>query len=72
MSGTKEKGKWTCANNRCRKKKPHSEYSIVIAQYGQKVHGRSRQCNDCVQRRKRELDEQAARTASQVQKKARH
>ena len=70
-SGPRKEGMWTCVAQRCRQKKPQSEFSIAIARAKQKrqpqVPTGSRRCDDCVKAYEEELREQSSRTHREVQ-----
>jgi hypothetical protein len=70
VAGQRKHGFWKCANKRCGKQTPHSEFGRAIAQFGQRVRGDSRQCDACLERRAEELAEMMRSSLEHVQKKS--
>jgi hypothetical protein len=69
VAGQRKHGFWECANKRCGKQKPHSEFGRAIAKFGQEVRGNPRQCDACLERREEELAEMMRSSLDHVQKK---
>ena len=59
---------WTCSNSQCRLQKPVTEFEMAIAMHGKTVDGKSRQCDECVQKRQAVEKEMGRKSAEQVQK----
>ena len=49
-NGPRRHGMWTCANRRCKLRKPIGAFSLARAKHGPTVNGGSRRCNACVER----------------------
>ena len=75
MNGAKQAGMWRCKNKKCKKRKPVSDFSIVIGRYGgpdsKSLKNNSRRCDECVQRFEEEQAELSKRSAAHVQKRRR-
>ena len=68
--GQRQRGFWTCSVQQCRKRKPHSDFSIAIAKHGKTVRGNPRRCNDCICKQEREEAEMNRSSWEQVQKRS--
>ena len=71
VRGERKRGFWVCTNKRCKLQKPHAEFSLVIAKYGQKVKGDSRRCDACITAREAELTNMTHKNLEHVQKRHR-
>ena len=70
-TGGRKVGMWTCANKRCQRQKPIEAFSKARAQHGKEVRANSRVCDECKERREKELAEMGRQNTEHVIKKRR-
>ena len=66
--GTRKKGMWTCAVGQCRKRKPHTKFSIVRARFDSPS-VTSRRCDECIRRIEKAEKDMSAESVAHVTKK---